>query len=295
MSDGGRDPKTLAIGIVGAGRLGTSLAKALDVAGYRLAAVASRSASPAAALVEQLSECAQRPAEDLVLECDMVFVTVGDSEIAPLVSELPWREGQRAVHCSGALGLEVLDGAARRGARVGCLHPLQVFPSREGDAGRFQDVVCGVEGPDDLGDLLERVASDLGARVVRLEGADRALYHAAAVLASNYAVSLMSAATRAWGRAGLPAQEARDALAPLLLGAAQGIARHPLPEALTGPVARGDVDTVRRHLDALRSDSTLRDLYRRLGVELLELDLPIGALASRQLREVLAGAGEDTA
>ena len=134
---------------------------------------------------------------------------------------------------------------------------------------------------------LAGIATDLGARTVPLAGVDRALYHAAAVLIANDAVALAAAATRAWTLAGLPQDAAREALAPLLLGAASSIAALPLAEALTGPLARGDIATVERHLDALARDPTLAALYRALAAELLRLPLAHSEATAARLRALL--------
>ena len=280
--------RALAVGVIGAGRLGSALAGALAAAGYTDLRIATRDpASPteartravAAALgVEESSSAA------LVAGSALVFLAVPDRAIAGLAGELTWRAGQGAVHCSGALGLDVLAAAAARGAIAGCLHPLQTFPGppdATAGAGLFRGIVCGVEGAAPLGELLVAIAHDLGARSLRLDGVDRALYHAAAVLVSNDVAALMAAATRAWVLAGLPEDAARDALSPLLLAAAANSAAAngahlPLAQALTGPIARGDATTVERHLRALAApggDADLAHLYRALARELLRLDL----------------------
>ncbi len=282
------DLSPAAIGIIGAGRLGASLAVALEAAGYPVAAVASRDPDSAAALVAQLHGGGEAlPAKAVAASCDLVFLTVPDGEIESLAAALPWRGGQAVVHCSGAVGLDALAPAAGAGAGTGCLHPLQSFPSRIGEPQRFRDIVCGVEGAEPLGSLLERIAGELGAGVVRLEGVDRARYHAAAVFASNYVVALAAAAQRAWELAGLPAQQARSALAPLMRGAAENVAERATAEALTGPVARGDAATIERHLAALDGEPHLSALYRRLGAELLRLDLGHAPEAAAQLRALL--------
>ena len=276
------------IGIIGAGRLSASLAMALEAAGYRVAAVASRSAGSAASLAARLGEATALSSRQVAETCELVFITVPDGQIASVAAELPWKTGQAVAHCSGALGLDALAPALTAGARAGCLHPLQSFPSREGEPKRFRGIVCGVEGAEPLGSTLERIAAGLGASVVRLEGVDRARYHAAAVFASNYAVALMAAARRAWELAGLPPDEARPALAPLLLGAASNVAERELAAALTGPIARGDAATIERQLAALDEDRELLELYRRLGAELLRLDLRHPPDAAERLRALLS-------
>ena len=210
---------TLAIGVLGAGRLGSALAAALQAHGYARIWVASHRPERARALAASISAADMVPT-DLVGRCDAVFLAVPDRAIAAVAADLQWRDGQAVMHSSGALGLEALQAAAARGAVPGCLHPLQTFPASaaiEQAPALFRGIVCGVEaGNAELGTLLEGIARDLGARSVRLEGVDRTLYHAAAVLVSNDLIALAAAATRVWVRAGLPAGLARDGLAPLL-------------------------------------------------------------------------------
>lgn len=276
------------VGIIGAGRLGASLAAALIEAGYRLDAVASRSPESAARLAHELGRPAIPSSAEAVVEgCDLVFLAVPDAAVGEVAASLPWLRGQGVVHCSGALPLDALGPAASRDAACGCLHPLQSFPSRAGDASRLRGITCGIEAGGELSAALEAMAERIGARAIRLEGVDRAAYHAAAVFVSNYVVALMAAAREAWTLAGLPSEGARPALAPLLTGAADNVARHDLDEALTGPIARGDEGTVRRHLEVL-GDTELAALYRGLGAELLTIGLPHDGRITALLRDALA-------
>jgi predicted short-subunit dehydrogenase-like oxidoreductase (DUF2520 family) len=283
-------PRELSIGVLGAGRLGSALAAALAAAGYGGIAVASSRHERAEALAGEIEALEATEPAALVERADLVVLAVPDAQVAAVAASLPWRAGLAAVHCSGALGLDVLEPARRQGTLPGCLHPLQTFPSGESPseaASRFRGITCGVEGAAPLGSLLERIVRDLGATPVRLEGVDRALYHAAAVLVSNDVVALAAAAQRTWALAGLPPAGAREALGPLLLAAASNAARQSPEEALTGPVARGDVPIVERHLRALEADPELRDLYRRLALELLRLDLGHPPEVAERLRENL--------
>ena len=269
-------PERPRVGFIGTGRLGASLAVAPARAGYQITAVAGRDFESARSLASQLEGDAQPTTlpERVLAACELVFLTVQDGAIEGLAARLPWQASHLVVHCSGALGLDVLQPPADAGATVGCLHPLQSFPSRNPEPDRFSNISCGVEGREPLGGVLERIVADLGARVIRLEGVDRALYHAAAVFASNYVVALASAARRLWSMAGLPPESAREALAPLLLAVAGNISRVELEDALTGPVARGDVRTVEVQLAALSLDPSLQELYRLLGAELLRRAMP---------------------
>jgi len=265
------------------------LSTALVGAGYRVEAFSDRERAAAEALARQIGREA-RPVEtprEAAAGSDLVFLTVQDGAVGSVAAEVPWEARHLVVYCSGAMGLDVLEPAAALGATTGCLHPLQSFPSRDGEPGRLKGIFCGVEGKEPLGSLLEKMVKDVGGRVVRLEGVDRALYHAAAVFASNYAIALMSAAGRAWALAGLPAESAREALAPLLVAVAANAGRMELQEALTGPVARGDVKTVEAHLAALAADPSLEGLYRALGQELLRMGGPADAAARGRLIQML--------
>lgn len=259
------------IGFVGAGRLAASFAAALKSARYPVRAVASRDTASAETLARTLGVEPAAPVE-VVESCDLVFLTVPDTQIATLAETLPWQRRQFVVHCSGAIGLSALAPAMARGALTGCLHPLQSFPSRAPEPERFRGIHCGIEGPEPLGAYLETLATALGSMSFRLEGVDRRLYHSAAVFMSNHLVALASAAARLWELAGLDSS-ARGALSPLMLSAASNVAALPLRDALTGPVARGDIATVQGHLAALAGAPDLYELYRALSAELLHLDL----------------------
>jgi predicted short-subunit dehydrogenase-like oxidoreductase (DUF2520 family) len=280
------------LGILGAGRLGSSLALALEHAGHPITSVHSANQADAEALCRRLPGSQLASATELAERCDLVFMTVPDAAIATCADTIPWRAGQHVVHCSGALELSVLDAAGRAGALRGCLHPLQSFPERFGDPERWSGIVCGIEADEPLGAILERHAQALGADVVRLEGIDRARYHAAAVFASNYLVALHAAANEAWAAAGLPRALARRALGPLGIGTAERLARLSLEDALTGPLARGDTQTIAHHLRALATTPELRALYVQLARWLLKLALPLPD-AQRSELETLFEAGED--
>ena len=278
------------IGVIGSGRVAWSLAPALARAGYRVAAVGARDAAAAEALAAATGPDARATSPEGVLDAaEVIFLAVPDGAITPLAAALPWRAHHAAVHCSGALGLDALAPVVAAGGGAGCLHPLQSFPERRADPDRFRGITCGVEGTGALGALLAAIAGDLGARVVRLEGVDRAAYHAAAVFASNDVVALMSAARRTWALAGLPPEAAREALAPLLGAVAENLRRLDPEAALTGPVARGDLATVEAHLAALASVPDLRALYRALAGELLRVAPGLDPATAEALRGRLEG------
>jgi predicted short-subunit dehydrogenase-like oxidoreductase (DUF2520 family) len=277
------------IGIIGVGRLGSALARAVVHAGH--ARVALADSAGARAVAEELGTAAVvQSAVELVAAAELVVLAVPDTALRSVVEALPWHSGCAAVHTCGALDLGVLEAASLAGASRAVLHPLQSF-TRGSGAASFVGIAIGLE-TDSPGLLmtLEALTRRLGARPLSLSGVSRPAYHAAAVFASNYVVSLHAAAARAFELAGLSPDQARAALAPLTLGAAANIADRPLPEALTGPLVRGDVHTVEQHLRALAADPALRALYCALGRQLLGLPLALSPDAHRAL-DALLGAG----
>ena len=275
-------------GIVGLGRLGLAIADALRHARLELSAVVPHSATSTRAVHEVFAEV-RCDMQTLPSRANRIFVTVPDDRLRDVAAALVVGKQHWVVHCSGAMDLSILASAQQLGARVGCFHPLQAFPEGSG-AERFVGVTVGLDGDLEVLRELEQLASRFGARSLSLVGVDRARYHAAAVFASNYAVALMEAAVCAFADAGLPAHAAPAALLPLMEGAVAAMGTHSLVDALTGPIARGDVETVRVHVASLRHDPELLQAYVDLGRFLLRLEKPADAKARGALRSLFATA-----
>jgi predicted short-subunit dehydrogenase-like oxidoreductase (DUF2520 family) len=286
------------IGIIGVGRLGSCLARALQHAGLPLTALASARLDRAQALCTELGAQASVRAvqvTEIGQHAELIFLAVPDASVREVCAQLPLAAAHALVHMSGARDLSELAAAAALGAQVGVLHPLQAFPPGAG-AERFAGIHVGVDASDPvLAGELQALIGALGATPLSLQGVDRAAYHAAAVLVSNYVVALHAAAARAWTLAGLPPDSARAALAPLTAGAAHAVAHNDLAIALTGPVARGDSATVAGHLQALSNDLPLTALYRALARELLALPLTLTPEARAALSALCAEPGQSPA
>ena len=255
-----------ALALVGPGRAGTTLAAALVARGWTAVAVAGRSVD--AASTRRAADLLGAPAvtvADAGRDAQLVIVATPDSAIAEIAFVLApsLQPGALVVHLSGACPLEELDKLhrARPDVDIGSFHPLQSLPSVELGSVRLAGSWCAVEGPD----AVERLAVSLGMRPFRVAPGDRVEYHAAATIGSNHLVAVLAQAARVARDAGVPA----EALWPLVRATIDNIEAVGAEDALTGPVARGDADTVARHLDALPAGE--RSAYRALAREALRL------------------------
>ncbi len=223
---------------------------------------------------------------DAARAADWVWLTVPDDHIAATAAALPWRDGQLALHCSGATPLSALATAP---AAAG-FHPLKLLV---GDAG-LTGVHVGIEAADGHRRALHTLAVALGLQPLALpspmSASARAAYHAAANLAASGMLAVLADAQALWVTAGLAPADALAALAPLTRGALDTALAHGLAGAVSGPIARGDAGVLRRHLDALTAAGLEADLLLALARRQLALAEQAGRLSAAQitaLRECL--------
>jgi predicted short-subunit dehydrogenase-like oxidoreductase (DUF2520 family) len=274
------------IGILGLGRLGSLLARALSQAGQEVVMVWSRDADRARAMARSLPRCRSRAiAQSAVDGADLIFIATPDDVIEPFASSLEWWRGQSVVHCSGALGREVLAPAAEIGASTGAFHPLQSI-TRASTPASLRGISITIEATGLMKERLCDIARSLGAFPLILAPESRARYHAGASMASNYLVSLASCAVELLESAGLTREQALTALVPLMRGAVDNIDALGLPGALTGPISRGDGRTVARHQRALEEFPEIGEVYQALGRRTLALASEGGLLRHEQVRRL---------
>lgn len=279
------------IGFVGAGVVGSVLAISLRRAGYEVIAAASRSEMSAEKLANQVQGCeAVSSAQEVADRAAIVFLTTPDDMIQHVTSRITWQKGQRVLHCSGVESLEALEAAEMSGASIGTFHPLQSFGTVEQGLTALVGTVFGIEASDpQLAEGLAQMARDLGGEPVHISPQDKVLYHVAAVTASGFTVTLMKLAADLWERLGLRSEEALKALLPLLKGTVNSLEVNGLPGALTGPLVRGDVGTIRRHLYALKAKAPdYLPLYCYLGLAQLPMALAKGKLDIAKADEIQA-------
>ena len=277
MAEGPAEP-TPSVFIMGAGIVGTALAARLVRAGVPVTGLHGRQVEltdAARAISGGVGSTGDIP--DILSESDAVIISVRDERV-PEVAERLAKEGrlrreQILLHTSGANPARTILKAALPYVRaVGTLHPLVSFADARVAVEGLREVAFGIEGDEPARALAKRIVRALGARAVFLEAENLTLYHAGAVMASNYVVALADTAQSLLIKAGVPADQALPVLIPLLASVVQNLAQVGLPGALTGPVERGDVASVERHLETLAARAPeLIELYRLVGRDVLRL------------------------
>jgi predicted short-subunit dehydrogenase-like oxidoreductase (DUF2520 family) len=273
-------PARLKVGVVGPGRAGTALARALARAGHHVVAAAAVSEASKQRVRDHFPGAALADPATVIEDADLVLLTVPDDVLAGLVTGLAATQapfaGRLIAHASGAHGIRVLDPATREGALPMALHPVMTFTGRDDDVDRIKGVSFGVTAPDQIRPAAEALVIEMGGEPVFIAEQHRALYHAALAFAANHLVTLVAEAEDLLRKAG--ADNPERMLGPLL-GAALDNALRFGDAGLTGPVARGDDRTVAAHVAAIR-DTEPDALNAYLALARLTADR---ALAARLL------------
>lgn len=221
-----------------------------------------------------------------------MLICVPDGAIRGVADALPAWPGLVVAHTAGALGVEVLEGAASKGADVGTLHPLRSFADPARAAASFSGTACAVEGGARAVEVLTAIARRIGGRPLRIGAGGKAPYHAGAVFASNYVVAVFEAARRLFEEAGVAPGEGAEALAELMEGTLANLRASGPRGAMTGPIERGDVDTVIRHLRAMRRVAPeLLVAYAALGRIAADVARAKGSLDEPAVERVLEALG----
>ncbi len=294
-STGRGHPAQLRVGVISAGRVGTALAVALRRAGHRIVAASAISRASRERIGRFLPGTALLQPDEVFEAADLILLTVPDDALPGLVGGLAATSaplaGRLIAHASGRYGLAVLEPATRQGALPMALHPVMTFTGRPDDVDRLAGICFGVTAPPQLRPVAEVLVLEMGGEPVFIEEEYRGLYHAALAGSANHLVTLVVQACDLLAKAGV-GQPARM-LGPLLSAALDNSLRLG-DAALTGPVARGDADTVASHLRALQAAAPeALSAYLALARLTASRALASGMLSSsdaQQLLDVLAEA-----
>jgi predicted short-subunit dehydrogenase-like oxidoreductase (DUF2520 family) len=286
-------PARLTVGVIGAGRVGAALGAALARAGHEIVAVTGVSEASRRRAAQSLPGVPITEPHEAAARASLILLCVPDDALPGLVAGLAATgaelSGRLVVHTSGRYGTDVLRPAAERGALPLALHPVMTFTGRPDDVERLDGVCFGVTAPDELRTVAEALVIEMGGEPVFIREADRGLYHAALASSANHLVGLVTESADLLRGVGV-ANPSRM-LSPLLFAALDNALR--LGDAgLTGPVARGDAETVARHIEVLSAASPQAlGAYLALARLTAGRALAAGLLApagARRLLDVLA-------
>jgi predicted short-subunit dehydrogenase-like oxidoreductase (DUF2520 family) len=288
-------PARLKVGIVGPGRAGTALGRALVRAGHEVVAAAAVSERSKHRVREHFPRAKLTDPAGVLGASDLVLLTVPDDVLPGLVEGLaatgaPYA-GRLIAHASGAHGVRVLEAATRAGALPLALHPVMTFTGREDDVDRIKGVSFGVTAPDPLRPAAEALVIEMGGEPVFIAEENRALYHAALAFAANYLVTLVSESASLLREAGA---DSPDRMLGPLLGAALDNALRFGDAGLTGPVARGDDGTVAAHVAAIAAhEPAALPAYRALARLTADRALAAGMLSASDAERLLGVLGDN--
>jgi predicted short-subunit dehydrogenase-like oxidoreductase (DUF2520 family) len=292
-------PPGMKVTIIGAGVLGTALGVLLRQAGYEIAAICSRTKRGAQAAASLIGEGKVVGDPGLAaMGADLVLLAVPDREIPSVAIQVAaggaLQRGAVVAHLAGGLPARILSGVDAAGGHRGSMHPLQSFADVDTAIRMIPETFFFLEGDREAVEVLRSVVIALEGKPVPIDSESKALYHAGAAAASNYFVTLVDFAKSLLVQAGVPSDEALPALQPLVRGTLANLEHVGLPAALTGPIARGDVGTVRRHLAALRvAPGDVLRLYRELGRKTVELARKKGTIGPSEANALLTALAED--
>jgi predicted short-subunit dehydrogenase-like oxidoreductase (DUF2520 family) len=258
------------LNIVGAGKVGRVLGRLFAASGaYQVQDVLTRSEASALDAVAFIGAGRPVGAMQAMRAADAWMLAVTDDQIGPACASLAASHALAGVlvfHCSGARSSADLQAAQDAGAATASVHPVRSFADPEHVARHFEATFCGIEGQAPALAMLAPALAAIGAQPVTIEAAAKTVYHAASVFASNYLVTVLDAALRAYQAAGMPEHTARALAGPLATETLENVLRIGAGRALTGPIARGDMATVARQQAALDEwDGATATLYRALA------------------------------
>ncbi|MEE8378249.1 MAG: Rossmann-like and DUF2520 domain-containing protein [Candidatus Aminicenantaceae bacterium] len=278
--------------LIGAGKVGTTLGKALSEAGYTIRSL-SCATLPEAEESRRIIGRGEPSIDNIhtAQNGEILFISVPDDRITNVVQELDssdifWQK-KTVFHCSGLIPSEVLKPLRAKGASTASFHPIQSFSNKHASSGIFQNTYFGLEGEEQAVTIGRKIVRDLGGRSIQIRPEDKPIFHAAFSITSNFFVVLLDSAVALLKTSGLSEEKAVQILRPLLDGTLKNIKEeNSVRSALTGPVIRGDGQTVKAHLGALKNFPGVEAVYRQLALRALEMVKEEKTLTTRKIKEL---------
>jgi predicted short-subunit dehydrogenase-like oxidoreductase (DUF2520 family) len=277
------------VSIIGAGRLGTSLASALRKKGYSIKALSCRTISSAKESQKIIGEGKALTGNVRAARLgNLIFLCLPDEEIEKVAaqlasSDIDWSK-KLVFHCSGLLPSKILKRLKDKGALTASFHPVQSFARKKTDPADLKNIYFGLEGCDQALASARKIVHKLGGHPFILKAKDKAIYHSACSIASNFLIVLLDTAVSLLKRTGLNEERAFQILLPLVQGTLHNVKKFNMGKSLTGPVIRGDRRTVISHLRALRAFPSYSGTYRKLAEQALEIARREKRLSTQKIR-----------
>jgi predicted short-subunit dehydrogenase-like oxidoreductase (DUF2520 family) len=282
------------IAIIGAGKVGTAMGYLLRDCGYCIVAVASRTIDSAKRAIDFIGEGeASTNLKNTAKKAEIVFITTSDGAIKnvckKVASEGGFHRGSVVLHMSGALPSDILSSARDVGCHIASVHPLQSLADVREAINNIPGSYFCIEGDEGAVSIAKQIVAALKGKEIMLHVDKKPLYHAGAVVVSNYLVATIGLGLELYEVAGIKKKDSLNALMPLIKGTIKNIEAIGIPSALTGPISRGDVEIVECHLNALSKERQgLVRLYTELGRYAVEVAIEKGTLKKKDAQKIIS-------
>jgi predicted short-subunit dehydrogenase-like oxidoreductase (DUF2520 family) len=274
------------IGIIGTGKLGSSLAVALQSKGFDISGLYSIGGVSQECLCSRLGIRAKNDLRKSVVGSDIIFITVPDSQIRSVSRQISHSldaltlKKKYFFHMSGALTSDELADLGKFGAYIGSLHPIQTFAGTINDSKIFEGIYYGFEGSCEAYTAAEYIVDILNGSIFSIDKGNKPIYHACACIISNYMVTLSYTVEKLLKIMSVENAISINAFMPLLKGTVDNIEKFGSIKSLTGPISRGDLSIIKGHMEALdeKSGYLERELYRVMGAATADLACEKGSI-----------------
>ncbi len=267
--------RKMTVNFIGAGKLGKTIAKliVLHRAGS-IQAVCNTTMESSRKAIKFIGEGTPYTDTSTLPEASITFITVPDDKIRNICEKFstqakPSQSHPIIVHCSGSLSSEALQSARSKGYLLASAHPIRSFASPQISVEKYQGTYCAIEGDQQAIPIIEFLFTSIGSHTLQIDSSKKNLYHAALVIASNYLVGLSDAAIKPLIETGIEKEQATNIVLDVMKSTLYNLTSTRSPrDSLTGPIKRGDIETIRSHTNAI-DDPALLELYQALGKALL--------------------------
>jgi len=280
------------IAIIGVGKVGTAVGFLLKGKGYTIASICARHQESLDRAHDLIGGEPFLDVAEASKKGDVVLLTTGDDQIQKVCGEIAAKggfcQGQKVIHMSGASSLDVLKSAQESGAEILSIHPLQAFATISGAIEQLPGTVFGVTADENVIEWAYNFVEELGGRPIYIQDAQKLIYHAAACVVSNFFVTLMWIGKKMAMHVGMPDEMALDAYWPLVKGTFNNIEENGPVGALTGPIVRGDIETIKGHRKKIGEELRgLLEVYDVLGRHTVEVALEKGTIDSEIAKNLM--------